>query len=321
MNIEALIRDAGRRYKCATYEDEINASRELLQYCVLSAFSESGLFEKTAFLGGTSLRLFRGLDRFSEDLDFSLMKPDKGFVLEPFLKRAKSALERLGLDVEFKDKSKPDVNVKKAFVRDTSVPRILEFAWATRKTDTPQKINVKVEIDANPPEGAVFETKTLPFPEKRTVTLFDMPSAFAGKCHALLTRKYIKGRDWYDFLFYVSQGVKPNYKLLTNALKQTGNYFLAEEEISSKSLSAMLNERIDALDMNVVKNDLEDFISDEQLLKVNKWSCKTFHNAVSVFSEYCENRQTEQEHSQGQFSPVEKRVHKAKMQEIEVYGR
>ena len=287
MSYEQQIKEAGLRYKTKFYVDEINVSRELLQYCILTSLSKTDLFEKTAFLGGTSLRLFRGLDRFSEDLDFSLLKPDTSFEFKSYLEKAIIELNNNGINAEFKDKSKSDVNVKKAFIRDSTVPQILEFSWATRKTDTPQKINVKLEVDANPPLGANYETKIIPFPEHEKITLFDMPSAFAGKCHALLTRKYIKGRDWYDFLFYVSQHIEPNYKLLTNALKQTGNYTLSQPLMDFKNLAPILNEKIENLDMAVVKNDLEDFVTNERNHFIEKWDKNLFHSAVKTMSEYC----------------------------------
>lgn len=287
MNYEQQIKEVSLIYKTKFYVDEINVSRELLQYCILTSLSKTGLFEKTAFLGGTSLRLFRGLDRFSEDLDFSLVKPDTSFYFKPYLEKAIIELNNNGINAEFKDKSKSDVNVKKAFIRDSTVPQILEFSWATRKTDTPQKINVKLEVDANPPLGANYETKIIPFPEHEKITLFDMPSAFAGKCHALLTRKYIKGRDWYDFLFYVSQHIEPNYKLLTNALKQTENYTLSQPLMDFKNLAPILNEKIENLDMAVVKNDLEDFVTNERNHFIEKWDKNLFHSAVKTMSEYC----------------------------------
>lgn len=302
MNYEEMIKTAGKRYKTNFYEDEINASRELLQYCALSALSEAGLFEKAAFLGGTSLRLFRGLDRFSEDLDFSLMKADSSFELAPFLHKAEEILNSRGLNVEIKDKSKVDVNVKKAFLRDSSVPRMLEFGWATRKTDTPQKINVKIEVDSNPPECANYEEKIIPFPEKQKITLFDMPSAFAGKCHALLTRKYIKGRDWYDFLFYVNQKIVPNYRLLTNALIQTGDYS-EKVIINNKILSECLDEKIENLNMNAIIDDLSDFITSERISEIEKFDKDLFHRATKNLFEYSAEQQNSLEAKKQQKKP------------------
>lgn len=287
MSYEKQIKEIASRYNIDTYSDEINVSRELLQYCILTSLSKTGLFEKTAFLGGTSLRLFRGLDRFSEDLDFSLLKPDTSFEFKPYLEKAIIELNNNGINAEFKDKSKSDINVKKAFIRDSTVPQILEFSWATRKTATPQKINVKLEVDANPPLGANYETKIIPFPEHEKITLFDMPSAFAGKCHALLTRKYIKGRDWYDFLFYVSQHIEPSYKLLTNALKQTENYTLSQPLMDFKNLASSLNEKINTLDFNAVKQDLAGFIPIDRKSFLDSFNKTLFHSAVKTMSEYC----------------------------------
>lgn len=286
MMYDDKLRKAAARYNMVSFSDEMNISRELLQYCVLTALSKSGLFEKAAFLGGTSLRLFRGLDRYSEDLDFSLLETDTGFSFEPYLKKAEVFLKESGLNVEVKDKSKPDTNVKKAFIKDNTVPQILEFSWATRKTDTPQKLNVKIEVDANPPAGASFDKKIIPFPEHESITLYDMPSAFAGKCHALLTRKYIKGRDWYDFLFYVAQKTEPNYRLLTNALIQTGDYSAKEPCIDSKTFFALMENKIDSIDFDIVRKDILGFVPAERKAFLDSFSKKLFHSAVNKMKEY-----------------------------------
>lgn len=290
MRLIDRIKAAGIRYKCSSYTDEINTSRELLQYCILTALSQSGFFEHAAFLGGTSLRLFRGLDRFSEDLDFSLIKANKEFSFKQFIEKSNKYLNELGLDVEITDKSKIESNVRKVFAKDNSIAQLLEFSWALRKTDTPKKINVKIEVDVNPPEGAVFEKKYTNFPETASINLYDMPSSFAGKCHALLTRKYIKGRDWYDFLFYVSQKIEPNYILLTNALKQTGNYNLKEQPINKESLNILLKEKIKTLDFEMIRKDLVGFIPIDRKGFIDSFDRKLFESATDKLYSYSINQ-------------------------------
>lgn len=282
MNYTEKLKSAGLRYRAETYQDEINTSRELLQYCILNSLSKSGFFDNAAFRGGTSLRLFRGLDRFSEDLDFSLKQVDTNFDFEPYLNFMGKDLAEIGIRAEIKNKSKAEVNVKKAFIKDNSIAQLLDFSWATRRSDTPQKISVKLEVDSNPPEGAIFESKVIPFPDKQSISLYDMPSAFAGKCHALLTRKYEKGRDWYDYLFYISQKVEPNYKLLTEALKQTGEYSFEGKTITPKNLIESLNKRIENLNVQSIADDMNGFVSIEQMKQIEKWNKNTFLNATTI---------------------------------------
>ena len=281
MNFANKIKEAGFRYKPASYQDEINVSRELLQYCILNSLSKSGFFNNAAFLGGTSLRLFYGLDRYSEDLDFSVIKQTKDFDFAPFLSFVEEDLSKNGIKIETKNKSREDLPVKRAFIKDNSIARLLEFKWASRRTDTPEKITVKLEIDTNPPAGAYLKSKIISFPDKQNVVLYDESSAFAGKCHALLTRKYIKGRDWYDFLFYVANKITPNRQLLTNALIQTNDYPYNNRIISSKHLVQMLNNKIETLNMNEIVEDLNGFISFEKIKVISNFDKTIFYNATN----------------------------------------
>lgn len=281
MNFADKINEAGFRYKPASYKDEINVSRELLQYCILNSLSKSGFFNNAAFLGGTSLRLFYGLDRYSEDLDFSVIKQTKDFDFAPFLSFVEEDLSKNGIKIETKNKSREDLPVKRAFIKDNSIARLLEFKWASRRTDTPEKITVKLEIDTNPPAGAYLKSKIISFPDKQNVVLYDESSAFAGKCHALLTRKYTKGRDWYDFLFYVANKIPPNRQLLTNALIQTNDYIYDDKVISSKHLIQMLNNKIETLNMDEILEDLNGFISFEKIKVISNFDKTIFYNATN----------------------------------------
>ena len=281
MNFADKIKEAGSRYKPASYEDEINVSRELLQYCIINSLSKSGFFNNAAFLGGTSLRLFYGLDRYSEDLDFSVIKQTKDFDFAPFLSFVEEDLSKNGIKIETKNKSREDLPVKRAFIKDNSIAQLLDFKWASRRTDTPQKITVKLEIDTNPPAGAYLKSKIISFPDKQNVVLYDESSAFAGKCHALLTRKYTKGRDWYDFLFYVANKIPPNRQLLTNALIQTNDYIYDDEVISPKHLIQMLNNKIETLNMDEILEDLNGFISFEKIKVIRDFDKTIFYNATN----------------------------------------
>ncbi len=281
MNYAEKIREIGLRYKPVTYKDEINVSRELLQYCILNSLSKGGFFNNAAFLGGTALRLFYRLDRYSEDLDFSVIKQTQDFDFTPFLTFVEKDLSEIGIKIETKNKSRDDLTVKKAFIKDNSIAQILDFTWALRKTDTPEKITVKLEIDTNPPAGARLKSEVISFPDKQNIVLYDESSAFAGKCHALLTRKYTKGRDWYDFLFYIANKITPNRQLLTNALIQTNNYIYDDKVISPKHLIQMFTNKIETLNMDDIVDDLNGFVSFEKIKMINNQDKKIFYTAIN----------------------------------------
>jgi len=194
-----IIQDRLDSYGCQSTLEEEQALREITQEIVLAALGRTDFFQKAGFQGGTCLRIFYGVNRFSEDLDFALQKPESSFLLKPYLDDLAKEVKAYGYALELDDRSKVDQAVRQAFVKDNSLGNLLRLNYKPA-TGPLRKLRIKLEVDTNPPAGAAFETKYLDFPFPSAVCVFALPSLFAGKLHALLCREYLKGRDWYDFI-------------------------------------------------------------------------------------------------------------------------
>lgn len=205
----SIIEQRLNEYEINTENQQENALKEIMQEIILSALAETNFFDIGIFYGGTSLRIFYGLERFSEDLDFLLKQPNPNFKWQPYLEAIKQKCIFYGIYPEVDDKSKMTDTIKKMFLKDNSIVKILNLSF--KRTHRNRKIRIKLEIDTNPPAGSKIETKFLDFPLKSSIDVQDLPSNFANKSHALLCRKYEKGRDWYDFHWYVSKQVIPNF--------------------------------------------------------------------------------------------------------------
>lgn len=266
----------GYRVKTAVEED--HALREILQEYILAALARTDYFTKVSFHGGTHLRIFHGLRRFSEDLDFALLRPNAAFELKPYLDKVAEELEAVGLSVEIKDKSKAGVTVKKGFLKDDSLVRIVQLRYLQNigSRQTPRKLTIKIEVDANPPVGATHETQLLRFPFRAPVTNFDLPSSFAGKMHALLCRTYVKGRDWYDFDWYVAEGVRLNHGLLASALDQQGPWTKRQVVTDDAWVYRELMKVIDQLDWDKSRDDVAAFVPSDELAVLDNFNAAHF---------------------------------------------
>ena len=254
-------------YNCATAHEEDQALREILQDLILAALGRTEFFCKAAFHGGTHLRIFHGMKRFSEDLDFALREDDSKFTFAPYLQRVKTELEAFGVMVEVVDRSRDDSTIKKAFLKDDSIVRILNLKFQANvgSRHTPRKLRIKLEVDARPPAGATYESLALSFPFPSSVTAFDLPSSFAGKMHALLCREYVKGRDWYDFIWYCGARVRLNHDLLSSAIDQSGPWAGKHVKTYDEWVRNELKEKIRQLDWQKAREDVEPFIHESEL--------------------------------------------------------
>ena len=206
-------------YDCKTVLDQENALKEIAQEIALLALSRAGFFRVAAFQGGTCLRILYGLERFSEDLDFVLEKPDKNFNWEPYVENMREEFKAYGFSLDVINKTKLDKAVRTTFLKADSGGGMLVIKDSKSNR---QKLQIKLEIDTNPPEGSTYELKYLDFPFPYGIQSQDLPSLFASKSHALLCRDYIKGRDWYDFSWYVARKISINFTLLNKAIMQAG---------------------------------------------------------------------------------------------------
>ena len=274
----ALLQSRLNGYRCTSAEEEFNALREMLQEIILAGLSRTGFFAKAAFHGGTQLRIFEGVRRFSEDLDFALVVPDTSFSLSPYLEGVAAELVSVGVEMEVRDKSKADTTVKKGFLKNDSLVQILDLRFVGRKTAhrRPSKILIKMEVDADPPSGATYSAAQLIFPFPASIRNFDRGSAFAGKMHALLCRPYIKGRDWFDFIWYVSMNVKLNHSLLSAAIHQQGPWAGLGIATGDSWVKAQLLETIHRIDWAAARRDVLPFVHESDRPSVALWTKEFF---------------------------------------------
>lgn len=256
-------------YNANSLEDEENALKEISQEVILYALSEAGFFEHAAFLGGTCLRINHSLDRFSEDLDFSLKMANGEFKISDYLDEVIRVMNVYGYDIELSGSDKANDSVQSRFLKDDSLKKLLNFK---HKQDIRRKIQIKFEVDINPPEGANVVADYLSFPTQFMIMTYDLPSLMAGKVHALLCRPYTKGRDWYDFLWYAGQKIQINTVLLNNALEQMGPWKDQSIQISDDWIHEQLLLKVKSIDWNAAKHDVEKFLKPEKQKALSLWS-------------------------------------------------
>ena len=277
-----LIQQRLDSYKASNPVAEEQATKEILQELALYSLWRAGFFEVAAFQGGTSLRILHKLPRFSEDLDFILKQPDPEFEWGGYLDQLLKGLEEFGLQSEVLDKSQMDQNIKKALLKDNSVTNQLSLAFYQGHPD--RKLNIKLEIDINPPDGSHFEYSYLDFPLDFEICHQDLSSNFSLKIHALLCRPYLKGRDWYDFNWYVKQNIRPNLPLLQAALIQYGPWKGQEIEIDADWLNHTLLEKVAAIDWSEATQDVERFLNTAEKESLKLWSSRFFNKKVERLS-------------------------------------
>ena len=273
-----LIQQRLDSYKASNPIEEEQATKEILQEVALYSLWRAGFFEVAAFQGGTSLRILHKLPRFSEDLDFILKEPDPNFEWSGYLDRLLAGLQEFGLQSEALDKSHMDQRVKKALLKDNSICNQLDLSFYRGQPG--QKLNIKLEIDVNPPDESGFEFSYLDFPLDFEVCHQDLGSNFSLKIHALLCRPYLKGRDWYDFNWYVKQNIQPNLPHLQAALYQYGPWEGQAIDIDAEWLERTLLEKVADIDWNEAIQDVERFLNIAEKESLKLWSNRFFTGKV-----------------------------------------
>lgn len=249
-------------YDLTTHQNRRNAIFEVNQQIILAGLYNGGFFESAAFYGGTCLRIFHGLQRFSEDMDFSLLAHDDAFDFSRYFQPILDAFSLVGRDVEIKKKDKKNFGkVESAFLKDNT--DVYDVIFQREKS-----IKIKIEVDTCPPLNFKTEQKLLLQPHSFMTRCFTLPSLFAGKMHALVYRSWknrVKGRDWYDFEWYVRHNIPLDYAHLAERCKQFN-----KEEITIKLFQDKLKERLSTADINQVIEDVLPFVRNPQELKI--WS-------------------------------------------------
>lgn len=271
-----------KKYACRSINDYENALKEIVQEIALLGLWRAKFYEKAAFYGGSALRILYGLDRFSEDLDFSLLKPQSDFELSKFHKSIESELTGFGLKVEVIPKIKSGTSqIDSAFIKAGTLQNMISIEIPVnlrRSIHKDKVIKIKFEVDKDPPEGFDTEAKYLLQPIPFSVNTYTLPSLFAGKIHAILCRKWqhrVKGRDWYDLVWFVARNTLLNIKHLEYRMKQSGH--LGQNIVLTEiKLRELLEERIDQIDFEIAKNDVRNFIKDQDALKV--WNKEFFRD-------------------------------------------
>lgn len=277
-----MIKEWLEEYKPSNHEEAEQALREIMQEIALAGLQRSGFFEKAAFYGGTALRVFYGLDRFSEDLDFSLLEINPGFSLESHLDAIVTEFKALGMEVSVGEKKKTNKNnIDSAFLKSDTVWKelILKDIIPQEAISMRPTIKIKLEVDTEPPLGFSTEEKLLLKPFSFYVKCFTLSDLFAGKMHALLFRKWknrVKGRDWYDVEWYIKKGVPLNLQHLMSRAKDSGDW--KADVMSEEQFMDLLTNKIENISFTGVREDVVRFIRDDRVLNI--WSATYFKDLI-----------------------------------------
>ena len=253
-------------YGATTEQERRNAIFEVNQQVILAGLYNGGFFDVAAFYGGTCLRIFHGLQRFSEDMDFSLLAPKDKFDFTKYFQPIIDEFAIVGREVEIKKKDKKSFGkVESAFLKDNT--DVYDVSFQTDKS-----IKIKIEVDTQPPLNFRTEQKLLLQPYSFMTRCFTLPDLFAGKIHALVYRGWknrVKGRDWYDFEWYVRHNVPLDFAHLAERVRQFNN-----EEIEREAFMAQLKDRLASTNINQVKSDVLPFVRNPKELDI--WSNNYF---------------------------------------------
>ncbi len=277
-----MIKEWIEEYHPQNEEEILSALREIMQEITLAGLSRTDFFEKAAFYGGTALRIFYGLDRYSEDLDFSLLQPDLNFSLEPYFKAILDEFISLGLTVSIKEKKKTNQTaIDSAFLKAETIWQeiVLEDIIKETGVRSNKSLKIKIEVDTQPPLGFKTEEKLLLRPFSFYVKCFAKPSLFAGKMHALLFRKWkhrVKGRDWYDLEWYIKKGIPLDVNHFLTRAKETNDW--KDNSISNEQIIELLDAKIQSVSFSSIKEDVVRFIQNIDALKI--WSPEYFKDLI-----------------------------------------
>ena len=271
-----------RGYTTLTAEQSKEALREIIQEIALLGLWRSKFFEHAAFYGGTSLRILYGLDRFSEDLDFSLLAENPSFKLASFCSSVAEELTAYGFDVNIEVKEKnTQTKIESAFIKRDTLTHLIKIG-STHHAMKGEKLKIKFEVDVRPALGFTTEAKQFFWPHPFAIKTCDLPSLFSGKLHALFCReriKNVKGRDYYDFLWFIGQKVKPNWAYLENKLRQSGHWH-QQTSFSENAFKLWAKSRLESVNIPLAKKDIVRFIKNPRAL--DGWSCELFNEALDA---------------------------------------
>jgi len=273
-------------YELRTKGDYVNAMKEVVQEIALSALAGSDFFDHAAFYGGTALRIFYGVDRYSEDLDFSLMKKEP-FQLGDYFNVLENTFSSLGMTFKVHSKEKnEDSSIQSAFLKGSTLEHLILIGVSpeiSRHIQQNEVLKIKFEIDVDPPAFASYDFKHRLLPSPYRARLYDKGSLFAGKLHAVLARNWknrFKGRDLYDYLYYVATNTMPNLEHLKARLVESDKW-CESEPFGMEDLHALLSRRFDEIDFLDAKKDVVNFIRNPKELDL--WGKEFFGDVTDSF--------------------------------------
>ena len=279
------IRQILATYEVRSLEDSLRALREVMQEIALLGLWRSKFFEKAALYGGTALRVLYGLDRFSEDLDFSLLKKGESFDLADYSEALKKELASFGFAVEIESRAKPaSAAIRSAFLKaDTRTQMItVEFdKGLVQKVPRNQVLKIRLEVDIDPPPGFRTGVRYLLRPVPFSVRTFSLPDLFAGKMHAVLCREWksrVKGRDWYDLVWFAAHHPDLHLAHLEQRMRQTGHW-TGPAPLTAEDLRDLMIRRVDKVDIDQIRREVEPFVKDAAALAI--WSSEFFKDVAS----------------------------------------
>lgn len=268
------------KYDSQTEQDTINALKEIFQEIALLGLWRAKFFEHAVFYGGTALRILYGLDRFSEDLDFSLLKPNTHFQFNPFNQAIISELKSFGFNVTIEKKQKAITStIESAFIKANTHQQLISIEadkTIIHRFHHMNTLKIKMEIDTNPPQHFNTDAVTLLMPLPFSINTMTMPDLFAGKIHAILCRPWqqrVKGRDWYDFIWYISREIPVNLTHLQARLIQSDAWDQTNH-FTHQALIQKLEEKINTTDFNNAKKDILPFIKNKT--NIDSWNTHFF---------------------------------------------
>jgi hypothetical protein len=274
------IRQILATYEIRSLDDSLRALREVMQEIALLGLWRGKFFEKAAVYGGTALRVLYGLDRFSEDLDFSLLDKSEGFDLSDYGEALKRELSSFGFAVEIESRIKqPGTAIQSAFLKaDTRTQMIMvEFEGGlVRQVPRKQVLKITLEVDTDPPPGFSTEIRYLLRPVPFAVRTFSLPDLFAGKMHAVLCRAWksrVKGRDWYDFVWFAANHPELRLSHLEQRMRQTGHWE-GPSALAPEDFQTLLTQRINRVNVDQTRREVEPFVKDPASLAL--WSREFF---------------------------------------------
>jgi predicted nucleotidyltransferase component of viral defense system len=278
--MQEAIRNMLDRYECRTRDDYARALREILQEVALLGLWRSKFFERAAFYDGTALRILYGLDRYSEDLDFSLLEPDAEFSLGIYGDALCREMSAFGFEVDFEDRRKVRPGtIDSAFLKTNTYRQLIAIGIPDDLLGDlhPSKsLKIRLEVDTDPPGGFETETRYVLLPVPFSVRSYSLPDLFAGKLHAVLCRKWktrVKGRDWYDLIWFVSRFPDMRLSHLEARMRQSGDYE-DEDPLTDQKLEALLSRAVEDLDVDKARGEVAPFVRDQGALEV--WSKEFF---------------------------------------------